>query len=96
MGAAIKWAADSFEKKVKSKIRINVLLTDAEIFDLEMCKPDLERMSTLGVKSVVVVPKFGFNPYMAREMADLMGGQILTFEEWREFPKKISEILTEK
>ncbi|GAB4320621.1 MAG: hypothetical protein Kow0069_24670 [Promethearchaeota archaeon] len=96
MSKAMEWARRTFEKKARSKARVNVLLTDAEVFDLEDCKGELEKMRNLDVAFVIVVPRVDFNGALAKEMSKLVGGRILAIEDWRQFPRKVSEVLSER
>ncbi|MHA1797099.1 MAG: VWA domain-containing protein, partial [Candidatus Helarchaeota archaeon] len=96
MHSAIKWAVESFEKKARSKMKMNILMTDAEIFDLEDCQEYLQRLQEFNVRFLIVVPKMNYHGSLAKKMVDITSGQLLTFRNWREFPKKISEILSER
>ncbi len=91
---ALKWANHQFEKKTRSKHKLNVLFTDADVFDLNNSLIELKKMSEKNVKFVMVVPKFNFSPVMARKMVEEANGVLLTLNQWREFPKLISEIIT--
>jgi uncharacterized protein YegL len=94
INSALKWANHQFEKKARSKHKLNVLFTDADVFDFNNSLKELKKMSEKNVKFVMVVPKFNFSPVMAKKMVEEANGVLLTLSQWREFPKLISEIIT--
>ncbi|MFX1463747.1 MAG: hypothetical protein ACFFBF_12000 [Promethearchaeota archaeon] len=94
INSALKWANHQFEKKARSKHKLNILFTDADVFDFKNSMLELKKMSEKDVKFVMVVPKFGFSPVMAKKMVDEANGVLLTLNQWRDFPKLISEIIT--
>ncbi|MFX0001250.1 MAG: hypothetical protein ACFE9Q_03815 [Candidatus Hodarchaeota archaeon] len=94
INSALKWANHQFEKKARSKHKLNVLFTDADIFDFKNSLNELKKMREKDVKFVMVVPKFNFSPVMAKKMVEEASGVLLTLNQWREFPKLISEIIT--
>ncbi|MFX1289268.1 MAG: VWA domain-containing protein, partial [Promethearchaeota archaeon] len=91
---ALKWANLQFEKKARSKYKLNVLFTDADVFDFNNSLGELKIMREKDVKFVMVVPKFGFSPVMANKMVKEADGVLLTLNQWRDFPKLISEIIS--
>lgn len=91
---ALKWANLQFEKKARSKYKLNVLFTDADVFDFQNSLRELKIMKEKDVRFVMVVPKFGFSPVMAQKMVKEANGVLLTLNQWRDFPKLISEIIT--
>ncbi|NHJ22248.1 MAG: VWA domain-containing protein [Candidatus Lokiarchaeota archaeon] len=91
---ALKWANLQFEKKARSKYKLNVLFTDADVFDFNNSLKELKIMREKDVKFVMVVPKFGFSPVMANKMVKEADGVLLTLNQWRDFPKLISEIIS--
>ncbi|MFX1501169.1 MAG: hypothetical protein ACFFDH_09430, partial [Promethearchaeota archaeon] len=94
INSALQWANHQFEKKARSKHKLNILFTDADVFDLNNSLRELKKMSEKDVKFVMVVPKFGFSPVMAKKMVEEANGVLLTLNQWRDFPKLISEIIT--
>ncbi len=92
--SALEWANNQFEKKARSKYRINVLFTDADVFDFEESLEELEKIKEKDVKFVMVVPKFDYSPVMAQEMVKKVNGVLLTLNQWRDFPKLISKIIS--
>ncbi len=94
INSALKWANHQFEKKARSKHRLNILFTDADVFDFKNSMKELKKMSEKDIKFVMVVPKFGFSPVMAKKMVEEANGVLLTLNQWRDFPKLISEIIT--
>lgn len=94
--AALNWANNQFEKKGRSKSRLNVLFTDADVFDFYDSRNELEKMKSNDVKFVMVVPKFNYAPVMAKKLVKQANGVLLTLEQWRSFPKLISEVVSDK
>ncbi|UCC21185.1 MAG: VWA domain-containing protein [Promethearchaeota archaeon] len=94
INSALKWANHQFDKKARSKHKLNILFTDADVFDFKNSLGELKKMSEKDVKFVMVVPKFGFSPVMAKKMVEEANGVLLTLNQWRDFPKLISEIIT--
>ncbi|MFX0041088.1 MAG: hypothetical protein ACFFCY_02920 [Promethearchaeota archaeon] len=94
INSALQWANHQFEKKARSKHKLNILFTDADLFDFQNSMRELKKMSEKDVKFVMVVPKFGFSPIMAKKMVEEANGVLLTLNQWRDFPKLISEIIT--
>jgi len=95
INSALKWANNQFEKKGRSKHKLNVLFTDADVFDFKNSMKELKKMSEKGIKFVMVVPKFNFSSVMANKMVKEANGVLLTLNQWRDFPKLISEIITD-
>jgi len=96
INSALTWANHQFEKKARSKHRINILFTDADVFDFNNSIKELKKMSEKDIKFVMVVPKFNFSPVMAKKMVKEANGVLLTLNQWRDFPKLISEIITDR
>ncbi len=94
INSALKWANNQFEKKGRSKYKLNVLFTDADVFDFNNSIKELKKMSEKDIKFVMVVPKFNFSSVMAKKMVNEAKGVLLTLNQWRDFPKLISEIIT--
>jgi len=88
---ALEWANMNLEK-YRSGEKINILFTDAEIYDAEECRVELLKMASNEVKMVLVVPKFNFSGTFAKKIIELTNGTILKLEEWEDFPKLISKI----
>jgi uncharacterized protein YegL len=91
---ALKWANLQFEKKARSKYKLNILFTDADVFDFNNSIRELKIMKEKDIRFVMVVPKFGFSPVMAKKMVKEANGVLLTLNQWRDFPKLISDIIT--
>lgn len=92
--AALNWANQQFEKKARSKSRLNILFTDADVFDYSDSIKELKKMKDIGIRFVMVVPKFNYSPVMAKRMVKAADGTLLTLNQWRDFPKLISEIVS--
>ncbi|MFX0009713.1 MAG: VWA domain-containing protein [Candidatus Hermodarchaeota archaeon] len=94
INSALKWANLQFEKKARSKYKLNILFTDADVFDFNNSMMELKKMKDKDIKFVMVVPKFNFSPVMANKMVKEANGVLLTLNQWRDFPKLISEIIS--
>ncbi|MFO8019502.1 MAG: VWA domain-containing protein [Promethearchaeia archaeon] len=90
---ALVWANRQFKEKTKSREKLNVLFTDAEIFDFKEAVEEIKVMKSLNVDFIVVVPEEQFNLQDAEKMVKIAGGELLTINDWEEFPKLISDIL---
>ncbi|MFX1329894.1 MAG: VWA domain-containing protein, partial [Promethearchaeota archaeon] len=91
--SAIEWANKQFKDHSTSREKLNVLFTDAEIFDLKDTMQEFKKMRSLGVDFILVCPELSYNLKEARKMVKIAGGQLLTIKDWNEFPKLISEII---
>ncbi|MFX1377832.1 MAG: VWA domain-containing protein [Promethearchaeota archaeon] len=91
--SAVEWANKQFKEYSTSREKLNVLFTDAEIFDLKETIPEFRKMRSLGVDFILVCPETSFNLKEAKKMVKVVGGQMLTIKDWNEFPKLISEII---
>jgi uncharacterized protein YegL len=94
INSALKWANNQFAKKARSKHKLNILFTDADVYDYANSLKELKKMSEKSVKFVMVVPKFNYSPVMAKKMVSEANGVLLTLNQWRDFPKLISDIIT--
>ncbi|MFX1237705.1 MAG: VWA domain-containing protein [Promethearchaeota archaeon] len=93
---ALEWAREEFKKNSSSREKLNLLFTDAEVFDLEQAMEELKIMRSIGVNFVIICPETQFNLKDAEKMAKIAGGQLLTINKWEEFPKLISDIIKSK
>ena len=93
---ALEWARTQFKEKAGSREKLNVLFTDAEIFDLQQAIEELRIMRSMGVDFILVCPEDQFNLKEAKKMAKIAGGQLLTIKDFNEFPKLISDIIKSK
>ncbi len=91
--SAVEWANKQFKDYSNSREKLNVLFTDAEIFDLKEAIIELRKMRSLGVDFILVCPETSFNLKEAKKMVKVAGGQLLTIKDWNQFPKLISEII---
>lgn len=94
--SALEWARRQFKEKSGSREKLNVLFTDAEIYDINQAIEELRIMRSLGVDFILVCPETQFNLNEAKKMAKIAGGQLLTIKDYEEFPKLISEIIKSK
>ncbi|MFX1279027.1 MAG: vWA domain-containing protein [Promethearchaeota archaeon] len=94
INSALKWANHQFTKKARSKHKLNILFTDADVYDYNNSLKELKKLSEKGVKFVMVVPRFNYSPVMAKRMVNEANGVLLTLNQWRDFPKLISDIIT--
>jgi Mg-chelatase subunit ChlD len=91
--SALEWANKQFKDHSSSREKLNVLFTDAEIFDIQEAMQELRIMRSLGVDFILVCPETSFNLNEAKKMVKIAGGQLLTIKDWNEFPKLISDII---
>ncbi len=91
--SALEWANKQFKDHSYSREKLNVLFTDAEIFDLQDALNEFRIMRSLGVDFILVCPETSYNLKEANKMVKIVGGQLLTIKDWNEFPKLISEII---
>ncbi|MFX1527815.1 MAG: VWA domain-containing protein [Promethearchaeota archaeon] len=91
--SALKWANKQFKEHSNSREKLNVLFTDAEIFDIREGIEEIRILRSLGVDFILICPETSYNLKEARKMVKVAGGQLLTIKDWNEFPKLISEII---
>ncbi|MFX0057674.1 MAG: VWA domain-containing protein [Candidatus Hodarchaeota archaeon] len=91
--SALEWANKQFKDHSSSREKLNVLFTDAEIFDLEQSMQELRIMRSLGVDFILICPETSYNLKESEHMVKIAGGQLLTIKDWNEFPKLISDII---
>ena len=91
--SALEWANKQFKDHSSSREKLNVLFTDAEIFDLRESMQELRVMRSLGVDFILICPETSYNLKEAEKLVKTAGGQLLTIKDWNEFPKLISEII---
>jgi Mg-chelatase subunit ChlD len=93
MQNALEWANKQFKDHSSSREKLNILFTDAEIFDIRESMPELRVMRSLGVDFILICPESSYNLKDAEKMVKAAGGQLLTIKDWKEFPKLISDII---
>ncbi|MFX1276048.1 MAG: VWA domain-containing protein [Promethearchaeota archaeon] len=94
--AALEWARTEFKKNANSREKLNILFTDAEVFDLQQAVEELRILRSMNVDFIIVCPETHFNLKEAEKMAKIAGGQLLTLNDWNEFPKLIADIIKSK
>ncbi len=90
---ALEWARKQFKDNSSSREKLNILFTDAEIFDLNKAIEELRIFRSMGIDFVLVCPETSYNLTDAKKMVKVAGGQLLTISDWNDFPKLISEII---
>jgi Mg-chelatase subunit ChlD len=90
---ALEWARLQFKEKSGAREKLNVLFTDAEVYDLKEAAEDLRILRSMGVDFILVVPEQNFNVEDAQKIVKIAGGQLLTIRDWNEFPDLISDII---
>ena len=90
---ALEWARLQFKEKSGAREKLNVLFTDAEVYDLKEAAEDLRILRSMGVDFILVVPEQNFNVADAQKIVKIAGGQLLTIKDWSEFPDLISDII---
>lgn len=93
MQNALEWANKQFKDHSSSREKLNILFTDAEIFDIRESVQELRVMRSLGVDFILICPETSYNLKEAEKMVKTAGGQLLTIKDWKEFPKLISDII---
>jgi len=93
MQSALEWANKQFKEHSYSREKLNVLFTDAEIYDLQEALQEFRVMHSLGVDFILVCPETSYNLKEANKMVKVAGGQLITIKDWDAFPKLISEII---
>ena len=96
MQSALEWARKQFKENSSSREKLNILFTDAEVFDLKEAIEELRIFRSMGIDFILVCPENQFNLKEAQKMAKIAGGQLLTLKNWEEFPKLMSDILNSK
>jgi len=91
--SALEWANKQFKESSSSREKLNVLFTDAEVYDIQQANEELRKFRSLNVDFILVSPESSFNLKEAKKMVKLAGGQLLTIKDWNEFPKLMSEII---
>ena len=91
--SALEWANKQFKEHSSSREKLNVLFTDAEIYDIQQVNQELRKFRSLNVDFVLISPESSYNLKEAQKMVKIAGGQLLTIKDWNEFPKLISEII---
>ncbi|MFX1488395.1 MAG: VWA domain-containing protein [Promethearchaeota archaeon] len=91
--SALEWANKQFKEHSYSREKLNVLFTDAEVFDIQEGINEFRVMRSLGVDFILVCPESSYNLKEAEKIVKVAGGQLLTIKDWNEFPKLISEII---
>ncbi|MHA1748776.1 MAG: VWA domain-containing protein, partial [Promethearchaeota archaeon] len=91
--SALEWARKQFKENSSSREKLNVLFTDAEIYDIQQAMEELRMFRSLGIYFILVCPETSFDLKEAEKMVKVAGGQLLTIKDWNEFPKLISDII---
>ncbi|MFX1409887.1 MAG: VWA domain-containing protein, partial [Promethearchaeota archaeon] len=94
--SALEWARKQFKEAAQSREKLNVLFTDAEIFDLREAIEELRIFRSLGIDFILVCPEESYNLKEAKKMVKIAGGQLLTIKDYNEFPRLISEIINSR
>ena len=93
---ALEWARKQFKEAAQSREKLNVLFTDAEIFDLREAIEELRIFRSLGIDFILVCPEESYNLKEAKKMVKIAGGQLITIKDYNEFPRLISEIINSR
>ena len=93
MQAALQWAQDQFKENANSREKLNILFTDAEIYDIKEAMEELRKFRSMGIDFILICPEASFNINEAEKMVKIAGGQLLTINDWNEFPQLISDII---
>jgi len=93
---ALQWARDQFKNAYKSRHKINIMFSDAEIYDIPNAAKILRVFKSLGVDFILVCPEKQYNMRESEKILKLAGGQLLTVKNWENFPKLIANIINTK
>ncbi|MFX1297199.1 MAG: VWA domain-containing protein, partial [Promethearchaeota archaeon] len=96
LSKALEWGRRQFKEKSITREKLNILFTDAEIYDLKQSMEELRIFRSMDVDFVLVVPETSYNLEDSKKMVKIAGGQLLTIENWEDFPKLISDIINSK
>ena len=94
--SALVWARKQFKEAAQSREKLNILFTDAEIFDLREAIEELRTFRSLGIDFILVCPEESYNLKEAKKMVKIAGGQLITIKDYNEFPRLISEIINSR
>lgn len=90
---ALQWARDQFKNAYKSRHKINIMFSDAEIYDIPNAAKILRVFKSLGVDFILVCPEKQYNMRESEKILKLAGGQLITVKNWENFPKLITNII---
>ena len=96
MQSAVEWANKQFKDHTNSREKLNVLFTDAEVFDIKEAIIEFRKMRSLGVDFILVCPEASYNLKEAKRMVKVAGGQLLSIKNWEDFPKVFSDIINSR
>lgn len=94
--SALEWANKQFKEHSTSREKLNVLFTDAEVFDIKEAIIEFRKMRSLGVDFILVCPETSYNLNEAKKMVKVAGGQLLSIKNWEDFPKLFSDIINSR
>lgn len=93
---ALHWARDQLKRAYKSKHKINIMFTDADIYDIPDAAETLRAFKSLGVDFILVCPENQYNIKESEKIIKLAGGQLLKVKKWEKFPELISSIINNR
>jgi Mg-chelatase subunit ChlD len=93
---ALEWARKQFKDKSSSREKLNVLFTDAEIYDIKQAIEELRVLRSMGVNFILICPKDSYNLKEANKMVKVAGGQLLVVDDWEKFPELVSDIINSR
>jgi len=93
MSRALEWANLNLQKKY-SQQKMNIIFTDAEVYDFDMCEVEFKKMAGDDVKCVLVVPKNNYSGTITNRFQKITNGSVLRLNDWQDFPELISKIFT--
>ena len=94
--SALEWANKQFKDHSSSREKLNILFTDAEVFDIKEALIEFRKMRSLGVDFILVCPETSYNLKEAKKMVKVAGGQLLSIKNWEDFPKLFSDIINSR
>ncbi|MHA1718806.1 MAG: vWA domain-containing protein [Promethearchaeota archaeon] len=93
MQAAVEWAEMQF-KLSKSQDKMFILVTDAYLGDFQNSRKHLENIANENATSILIVPKTMYGMGNIQQIVESVNAQLVSVDNWKNFPKIVSEILT--
>ncbi len=90
---ALIWAQDQFKRAFRTSRKINLMFTDADIYDLPNAAESLRSFKSLGVEFILICPEKKYNAMQSEKMIKLAGGQLIEVDNWESFPEKLTAII---
>jgi Mg-chelatase subunit ChlD len=94
---ALQWTQKNLSnEKTDAREKLNIMFTDAALFDFQPAIFELQKLDAMGVKTVIIVPEFNYSADKVKELIKKSKGYLITVQKWRDFPSLVSEILSNR